>query len=261
MNDSNNPPAALKEASRTARLGDILGMAAIGALIAALPAARQLAHDGIGFWQAWPATAVVGLAPLVAGRVAVRHASLAFSNASTDEKKQRLWIAGSVGVTTALAATIGAILRERTHHHGLAGTTFAMAMAFVALGSVVVGYRVETLARACSEKRARLAAALRWSWIVLGSLAGAWVFARAARSSASDWAAGPVLRDVAMLMLAVAIAVLARPLRRVAVLIGPPLGLLMLVLGLRAWFVEPELCQKIREVAPVYGWPCGPFGR
>ena len=127
----------LDTVSVLARIGNAAFAATLAAALSSLPAAVRIAEAGQSFVMAWSllgAIALVPMAALVPIFRAAREGLRAFDGEGARERIGgfALW-AGAVAV---VLARFAAILRAKTHHHALAGVTFAIGaiVAAVVLG-------------------------------------------------------------------------------------------------------------------------------
>jgi hypothetical protein len=237
------------------RFGGALGAGALGALIAAMPATLRIESLGEtcsrgGTWALLSAvtivpmsTAIVGLRRARTGLVALgkRH-SIALATTSV------LWLASTFVSLTAL----GSLLRALTHHRALGGVVFAGSGLFSALALALVCTRLSNIVLG-------LPRAVRWGVGILGgSLLG---FAAAVVRTKMAHGSGPSLStlDSAKLVdgLAFTLSALlasASPLvsRRTLALLGPPLAVVIVVLGVSALFACPVLRDTVEEKAPLF---------
>jgi hypothetical protein len=159
-----------------------------------------------------------------------------------------LWLASLlVGLTL-----FGRVLRANTHHHGLAGVTFAFGALAFAVGSGVVCGRLVALAREAP------AFARRGLLLILGTaavLALAYVgirFVRAASHDAASYgAAGTVVDVLAFALAAFFASHRSLVARRAIALVGPPVAVAVLALGVTTLRDAP-VRDAIGESAPAF---------
>jgi hypothetical protein len=161
---------------------------------------------------------------------------------------EALWVASLVVILT----LFGAVLRTHTHHHGLAGVTFAFGALAVAVGSALVCARIVSLARGAPDF-ARRGLVLILS--VAAFLALAWVgvrFVRGAAQDAASYGAAGTVVDVLAFGLAAFFASRRSLVRRRAIaLVGPPVAVVVAALGI-ATLREPPFREAIGVRAPAY---------
>jgi hypothetical protein len=256
MPGSAPPPKAAEAGSFIVRLGTAVGLGALAALAGAVPATFRVASvaaDGPATWRVWCALAAGALVPMVAAVVVLRGAReglRAFVGPGTGLRVAGagLWLASLlVGFTL-----LGRVLRAHTHQHALAGVTFAFGALFFAVASAVVCARVVALARGAPEF------ARRGLVIILGTaavLALAYVglrFVRAASHDAASYGAAGTVVDVLAFGLAAFFA--SRPsliARRVIALVGPPVAVVVVAVGVATLRSAPML-DAIGESAPAF---------
>ena len=258
MPGSAPPPtkAAADAGSVVVRFGTAVGLGAVAALAGAVPATLRVtsvAADGPAAWRVWLALAAAALVPMVAAVVVLRGAreglrAFAGPGAGLRVVGAGLWVASLlVGFTL-----LGRVLRANTHHHALAGVTFAFAALFFAIGSGVVCARIVSLARGAPDF------ARRGLVLILGTaavLALAYVglrFVRAASHDAASYGAAGTVVDVLAFGLAAFFA--SRPsliARRIIAVLGPPIAVAVLALGVTTLRAAP-MRDAIGESAPVF---------
>lgn len=235
------------------RLGTVVGGAAVAAIAASLPAAIRMGDGGsigraIVNWIALSALAIpmaiVAVAMFRRGRDGLR---LLAGERAIVLAAGVLW--GCV-LEAAFLSIFGALLRAKTHHHGLAGVTFAIAAlgsgVVVALLSVRGARMLAGLAPAAQRLGLSFAAVAAFLIVMLVAI-------RTSRAEGLHTAAGLV--DVLAITVASAIAsarVFAgvRPLA----LAGVPVAALFLLIGLVALHGDADLQNRLIENAPLQGW-------
>jgi len=251
------PPRPAEEAaSLVVRFGSALGLAAAGSLVCAAPAALRLssamATGGVSA-RAWLALAAAALGPMIAAIVVLRGAgegvrAFAGPGAGLRAVGIGLWLASLL-----LALTwFGSLLRATTHHHALAGVTYAFGALGLAVGLGLVAARVVAILR---ELRPEVRTA------AIGALAGAvaiafvYMAARVSRAASQDPAssvAAATIIDVLAFAFSALLAsrrVLGAP--RILALLGPPLAVVVLAVGVSA-LRDGGLRQAIADRAPAF---------
>jgi hypothetical protein len=207
-----------------------------------------------GTVRVWVALAAAALGPMVAAIIVLRGAReglRAFGGPGSALRAfgVALWLASLlVGLSL-----FGSVLRSTTHHHALAGVTFAFGAVALATASGVVCARVISILRDAPEGLRRLLA------LALGftaCAAVAWVglgFIRAASSSddPSSAAAGTVVDVLAFALAALFGARRSFMARRPLALFGPPVAVVLLAVGASALGDAP-LRDAIGERAPAF---------
>jgi hypothetical protein len=254
--------------ARLLRFGTAVGLGAASSLACVLPATTRVAatsaESGVRIWIALGAAA---LGPMVASVLVLRsaHEGLrAFGlrprpaadgdwDAAGDPSERRvfgvaLWLASLL----VLFSFFGSVLRATTHHHALAGVTYAIGALVLAIGSAVACARIMAILDAASESVRRVGSV---TLAVVTAAALAWVavrFLRAASADAPSSAAAATVVDVLAFALAAGFA--ARPSfagRRALALVGPPVAVTVAVLGILT-LREAPLRAAIDERAPAY---------
>lgn len=252
------PPARADDGgSAVVRFGTAVGLAAVAALACVVPAAMRVASSDagdVGATHAWVALAAAALLPMLAAVVVLRGAReglRAFAGAGAGLRLYgvALWIATLV-VGLSL---FGSALRATTHHHALAGVTFAFGALVFAVGDALVCVRVVAIARGLPEGGRRvLLVALAIAVGVLLLAVGV-RFVRAASHDAASYAAAGTVVDVLAFALA-ALFASRRSLvsRRSIALVGPPIAVVVAALGV-ATLRDAPLRAAIGERAPAFG--------
>ena len=252
--------------SRLLGFGGMVGAAALGAAIAAAPAALRVeggagACGPVGTWALLVAVAIV---PMGLAVFALRRARVGFAaggrpawngGASTGNGSIAplltllLWLVATFASMTVL----GALFRARTHHRALGGVVFAGVALAVALLLALVSVRVAAIAQ-------RLPRSVRWG---LGAALGAGVgfLIAVARAHMAEPPAPPLpppesarlVDGLAFLLAALLAARSPAALRRSLALVGPPFAVIILVLGVSTLRACPPLKATIEEQAPFFG--------
>jgi hypothetical protein len=245
-------PPPFPQPSLAFRAGSLLGAGTFAALASVFPSALRVASfvpSGLGPWLALAACATVPATIAVAVLRSAREGARAFAG---DDASLAAWSVGAWALSTFLALTgLGAALRATTHHHGLAGVTFAfVGLGFASFLALIVR-RVAAMAR--SADPFGRAALLGASIVALGA-ASLLVAVRAARAAGDLglplWA-GDALVD------ALAFAIASGFLSRMSVTrttwiarIGIPLALGVVGLGLALLSKDAPLVDAIRAHVP-----------
>jgi hypothetical protein len=251
------PRVAVDGGSFVVRFGTAVGLGALAALAGAVPATMRVASvagDWAGPGRVWLVLAAAALVPMLAAVVVLRGAreglrAFAGPGAGLRALGIGLWLASLlVGLTL-----FGSVLRAETHQHALAGVTFAFGALALAVASAVVCARLVAIARAAP------ALARRALVLVLGMaavLALAYVgtrFLRAASHDAASYGAAGTVVDVLAFALAAFFAshhMLGG--RRAFALVGPPVAVVVVALGILTLRSAPLLRDAIGESAPAF---------
>ena len=144
--------------SRVVRAGALIGAGALASLAAAIPAALRVGaapEARLGLAGTWLALAAASLVPCVLGVLLFRAArrglaSFGGEGAATRALAFMAWLFASVDVLL----VFGALLRKTTHHHALAGATFALVGLVVLVVIGALARRVVAVAMTWSEATA-----------------------------------------------------------------------------------------------------------
>lgn len=244
---SSQPPSV----SLGTRLATLVGVAAMASLVASVPAALRIASaepasSGFRVWIALAGGAIVPTVAMVALMRGARGGLRAFGGEGSSGRTFGfgLWLV----TTFAVLVGYGALLRATTHHHALAGVTFALgALVIVASLALLIGRFVVIAQRRPPAIRAGLFAVA--TFVVTFALIGAGVpVARAILP-----ATGALLLDLLAFSIAAAFASRATfEGRQVLALLGPPMAACVLAFGLTALRTTPALGTTIRDRAPLF---------
>jgi hypothetical protein len=246
--------------SLVTRFGAVVGLAVAAAAASSVPAAVRVARSVPGMegavGHAWVALAAATLLPMLAAVMVLRAAREGLRAFGGPAAQLRiygvlLWLAWLV----VLLALFGSALRRTTHQHALAGVAYACGAVALALGLGVACARiVSVLAGARGEVRRTAGAALAVgtagtvSWIGLA-------FLRAVASDPASVPASGMVLDLLAFMLAAFLAsrrsVAAFAVRRTLALVGPPIAVALVALGLAA-LQDAALVAAMRDRAPAY---------
>lgn len=239
------------------RFGTAVGLAAVAALACVVPAAMRVASSDagdVGATHAWIALAAAALLPMLAAVVVLRGAreglrAFAGPGAGLRLYGVALWMATLlVGLSL-----FGSMLRASTHHHALAGVTFAFGALAFAVGDALVCVRVVAIARGMPERGRRVLLPSVAIAVAILLLAVGVRFVRAASHDAASYAAAGTVVDVLAFALA-ALFASRRSLvsRRSIALVGPPIAVVVAAVGV-AMLRDAPLRMAIGERAPAFG--------
>jgi hypothetical protein len=237
------------------RFGTAVGLAAAAAMAGALPAALRvgagLGQDGTG--RVWTALAAASLVPMVVAVVVLRGAREGLRAFGGPDAELRaygvaLWAASLLVALTLL----GAVLRATTHQHALAGATFAFGAVGVAVGLALVCVRVVAILRGVSAG-ARRGLALVLAMGAFGAIGaiGMGFLHAASQEPASAPAKGMVVDLLAFSLAAVFAARRSLASRRAVAVVGPPVAVAIMALGISALRDAP-LRAAIDDRAPAF---------
>jgi hypothetical protein len=239
------------------RFGTAVGLAAVAALACVVPAALRVASSdagNVGRTHAWIGLAAAALLPMLAAVVVLRGAreglrAFAGSGAGLRLYGVGLWMA----VLLVGLSLFGSVLRATTHHHGLAGVTFAFGALAFALGDALACVRVVTIARGLPERGRRVVLPALAVAVGIVLLAVGVRFLRAASHDAASHAAAGIVVDVLAFALAALFASRqSLALRRSIAVVGPPIAVVVAALGV-PMLRDAQLRTAIGERAPAFG--------
>jgi hypothetical protein len=250
------------------RFGAAVSAVILASVIATMPAAVRIAaamgaaYGGLSLWVALLALAFF---PLAVATVVLRHALASLR--LFDPSAVRTGVAATLvwGLMTFVALSgLGVVLRATTHHHGLAGVTFA------ALGIVIASVLAPFAIRLVHVLRDG-PPWLRWTAVVSCGLVVGALVAFSGRVLGHSEAASALSVDLIAFLFAAAFGAGAfphrsRPLLPLA-LAGPPLAAVVLVVGFGTLQASLPLRAAVLADAPVLSpvlsgaLPAGPYGR
>ncbi len=222
---ASHPPPQTDSPSLVGRLGTLAGVATLAAAVAAVPAALRVASVAdppVDTARAWLALTGIGVLPLllVIGVLrAAREGLRAFAGLGALERALAA-VAWSAWMLLGVAL-FGSVLRAKTHHHALAGVTFALGGLALGVLLALLSVRFAGLLRALSARSTARAvtAALLASLAPLALLA-----ARVAHAvpELTPGARAWVVDGLALGLCALFAARRSFEQRRVLTLLGPP---------------------------------------
>lgn len=237
--------------SRVTRFGTIVGAGLVSAIFSSLPAELRIGDGGsmARAWTTWLVLSSVVLPLGVVVAIIFRRARVGLRLLAGDRVAPLalavlVWVAGEL----LLLSTFGALLRSNTHHHGLAGVTFAIFAVASGLGMAVVAARfVRSIGR------------LGPSWERFGVLSGGLVVfallvvAGVRGSDAPDLPTSAWLVDGLALSVAAAIAsspTFARV--RLFAIVSVPVAAGVLLIGLSLLRMDPIVREALVRHAPLH---------
>lgn len=248
-----DPHAEAEErGSRVMRFGAAVSAVVLSSVIATMPAAVRIAPAVVGSCGAttvWLALLALAFVPLAIATVTLRHALAAMRLFDTSAIAAGVATAVVWGVTTFLGlAGLGAMLRATTHHHGLGGVTFAgVGLTFAAIVAIFARRFVDVCLAASP--------ALRWLAIGVTSVGMGVLLASFARHVGHSDGVTVFAVDLVAFLFAAAFGAGAFPYRSrpfaALAFSGPPLAVVVLVLGLGTLRSSAPLRTAIAEDAPV----------
>jgi hypothetical protein len=241
--------------SAVLRIGAAVGAGAAAAVVCVVPAALRVASQGEpGIASALVALSACALVPMIASLVVLRGAreglrAFAGPGAGLRAYGVGLWL----GTLLIALSVLGSLLRATTHHHALAGVTYAFGALAFAVADALVCARVMAIARALPDRGRRvLLLALAVAVAILLFAVGVRFVRAASRDAASYAAAGTVVDVLAFLLAAIFAARLRARLRRPLALVGPPVAVIVAILGIIA-LRDPPVHDAVVERAPAFG--------
>jgi hypothetical protein len=246
-------------ASFATRLGTVVGGGVLAAITSSLPAELRIGDGSvlraIEQWLALAALltplAMVVVAVLRRGRTGLQM--LAGERAPLFAAAALWWAVLELGVLS----IFGAVLRAKTHHHGLAGVTFAMLALVSGILIALLAVRgLRMLSRLSADGHRNALTVVACTWLVVIVLVGV----RTARAEGMHTAAALV--DMLALVMSSAIASSRAMARWRALAVGGvPIAVAILLLGYATVRAEPDLSRLLAEGAPVQAWLLGVLGR
>lgn len=241
------------------RIGTAVGLAALAALVCTLPATLRVSAAVAGT-EGVPRVSVAlsaaAFGPMIASIVVLRGARESVRSFIGPGLELRafgvfLWL----GLLLATFSILGSLLRAKTHHHALAGVTFAFLALGIAIASALVCARIVAILHQASARTGRaLGGVLAGGTIVVILWIGIRFLQATARDPESASAAAVVVDVLAFAMCA---AFAARPSfanRRAVALVGPPIAVAILALGVSALHDRP-LRAAMDDHAPAFSVP------
>jgi hypothetical protein len=246
-------------ASLVTRFGTVVGAGVLAAIIASVPATLRIGDGGAAMramevWGSLAAlaspVAILAVGVLRRARAGVRLAVGAHGGLLAGAVLW--WCVLELGVL----GVFGAVLRAKTHHHGLAGVTFAL---FALASGLVMGLLAWRGAHALGRAEEGVQRVSLGVAALAAFLAIVLVGVRMAR--APELATAAALVDGLALVVAAFFAS-AQGLARVKALAvaGVPVAAIVLVLGLSTVRAEPALQKDVVRVAPLHAWMLGTVG-
>jgi hypothetical protein len=247
-------PATGIPGSRLLAFGGIVGSTTLGAAIASTPATLRIENGtgACGPLGTWAMLVAISFFPMGMAVLVLRRARIGFAAlGNRDSLAPLLTIIVWLTATLLSLLALGALLRARTHHRALGGVVLAVV---AVAASVVLGVITIRLAAIMRRLPRSLLGALG-----IAAGAGLGFFAAFARAQIAH--SGPFLpsTESAMLVDGAAFAVSAlvasgSPLapRRSLALVGPPLAVVILLLGVSSLRSCPRAFDTLGGEAPLF---------
>lgn len=263
MSDESDPDLASDEeeattASRLARFGGVVTAGVLAAVVAAGPSALRVSREGAALGVTWLILAGAAVLPSTLLVVVLRRAKDGLRSLAGDAAAARLaGLVAWVDMLLFFLVGFGAILRKKTHHHGLAGATFGVVALLFAIASALLAARLARglAGRAAIVQQAAagvMIAVLLASILLLGS--------SLARGSGAGTTLGPWVVDAAGMAVAATLAS-GTPIARVKplALLGPPLAVVLLALCGSLSRSHVDVLPPLHARAPGYAFVGGPL--
>jgi hypothetical protein len=203
--------------------------------------------------RAWLALAAAALGPMVAAIVVLRGAGEGLRAFAGPGALLRVFGIGLWLGTLLLTLTwFGSLLRATTHHHALAGVTYAFGALALAVGLGLVAARIVVMLRdARPEVRVAAIGALSGAVAIAFAYMAARVGRAASHDSASSAAAASVIDVFAFALSALLASRRALGAPRILALVGPPLAVVVLAVGISA-LRDGGVGQAVADRAPAF---------
>jgi hypothetical protein len=238
------------------RFGTVAGVGTAGALACSLPAALRLLR-GLGETDSaahvWLGLAAAALLPMMAAVVVLRLAREGSRAFGGDGAAFAYGVSMWLVLLVVGLSVFGRVLRATTHHHALAGVTFALGGLALAVATAALCARLVAVVRDAPPFPRRVLYVALTGFLGVALL---WVALGCARASSHDSAsASQVGTVVDVFAFVVAAGYAARSsivVRRIFALVGPPAMVVVLAVGIPALRWEP-LHEAVQERAPLFG--------
>jgi hypothetical protein len=241
------------------RLGFIVAGGVAAAIASSLPAALRMGDDGsasraLAQWMVLSAVstplAVTAVALLRRARVGVR---LLVGDRGALLAMGVLW--WSV-IELGLLSIFGAVLRKTTHHHALAGVTFAIFAVITGILAALFAHRTTTILARGGASLQRIGLAIAAGCAFIGIMLVGFRTARA-----EDMHTAATLVDALAFAVTATIASSRSFARwRPMAIAGVPVAVLVIMVGLTTLRFDPKLQQSLVETAPLHSFVIGLFG-
>jgi hypothetical protein len=252
------PPSSRvgERGSLALQFGAFVGLATVGALACTLPAGLRVsaALEGTApMVRAWSALVAAVLVPMGLVVAALRSAWQGWRELGEAVSPWQLFGAGMWVLGLFVWLTMfGAFLRATTHHHALAGVTYAFGALVLAVGWGLVCWRTAAMLGGLAETRRHLAMVLLAAPVFVGILyIGAHFLLVALHDAGSAPAVATVIDVLAFALAALFGSADWRFMRRPLAIAGPPVAIFLGALGLTI-LGDHAVWQAIREHAPAF---------
>jgi hypothetical protein len=257
MSASIPPPRLLGDGGKVVlEVGGFLGRATGAVLVCTLPAMLRVSgalEGSAPAVRAWAALATAGLVPMAAALVVLRRARRELH--TLGGPGMRL-LAFGVGLWLSLLlvsfSLLGGFLRATTHHHALAGVTFAFVALALAVGWGALCARLVAILRGAPSRIRRWGVVL-FSAAALGAVAyiSLGFVTAVEHDPASAKASATVIDVLAFAVVAFFAARLGERNRWSLALAGPPVAVFLVALGITA-LRDPPVREAIDDQASTF---------
>jgi hypothetical protein len=247
--DNEAPDADSPRLSVMAQIGVALGGAALSSLACTGHAAVRLTPAGVSWPVAWLALAAAAFVPAFVLLLALPRA-MSVALASDPKAARTRWTAVFLWVAIMEMATwmVAKFLRQSTHHHALAGATFAVVAVVLSVAVGLFAVRLAWLVARLGDQVVRVA-------LVVSALAAVFVLAFLARALGDT--ARLTLIDGAAFVVAVGLASRASRVNDPKIgYVGGPIALVLFIAG--AWLLRSPgdvLASAVEALVPLYAKP------
>ena len=238
------------------RFGTGVGAGVVAASLAVVPAAMRVSAATVGASGArvWLSCVALALLPMLVTVWILRRARVglrSFSSADTSAGSVALaaWLLASFVILSAF----GSVLRATTHHHALAGVTFAIVGLVVVVVLAVLSARFAAILASREERTRRVLVIATGVVLTLMLIVVGMRFARAFSAPTPEPSnAGALFVDIFAFGIAALFA--SRPAfaeRRALAIAGVPLAVALFAAGLLTLHASTELAASVSEHAPL----------
>ncbi|WP_394845815.1 hypothetical protein LZC95_53405 [Pendulispora brunnea] len=244
------------QASRLTRFGSAVGVALVASVLASGPAALRVTSS-LEARGIWPGLAAATLVPMIVSVLTLRQARVGLRAFSLGDGRKRSWsLFLWVGFVFFTLLAFGAMLRATTHHHALAGATFAILTGAAAIVLVPISLRLGSIAARWQSENRRVLLAAFVVVLLAGALGVMLVLARILPGGASGATPAVSANLVDVLAFAMAALLASRPefeARRTLALFGPPVAAALFIFGVRYLSASPIIGVTVDQRAPAFG--------
>jgi len=253
---SQPPPPDPPQASRLTQFGSAVGVALVASVLASGPAALRVTSS-LEARGIWPGLAAATLVPMIVSVLTLRQARVGLRAFSLGDGRKRSWsLFLWVGFVFFTLLIFGAPLRATTHHHALAGATFALLTGIAAIVLVPISLRLGSIAARWQEEKRRVLLGALVAVLLAVALALMLVLARILPGGASGATPAVSANLVDVLAFAMAALLASRPefeARRTLALFGPPVAAALFIFGVRYLTASPSIGTTVEQRAPAFG--------